>query len=99
MVTRKPKSSNRPARKATQPSARKRDSTLRPLDTEVLPAAETHGELEPAADEASDSSLKRAISPVNPLRRYLDEVQRHPLLEAGEEFELAARLQRTGDLE
>jgi len=41
----------------------------------------------------------RAISPSDPLRRYLEEVRRHPLLAPEEEFQLAVTLRQTGDLE
>ena len=40
-----------------------------------------------------------AVSPTDPLRRYLEEVRRYPLLEPEEEFRLALRLKETGDLE
>lgn len=40
-----------------------------------------------------------AISPHDPLRRYLDEVRRYPLLGPEEEFKLAIRLRDQGDLE
>ncbi len=40
-----------------------------------------------------------AISPTDPLRRYLEEIRRHPLLEPEEEFRLATRLTETGDLD
>ncbi len=44
-------------------------------------------------------SASRAISPTDPLRRYLDEVRRYPLLTPEEEIELARKLHETGDLE
>jgi RNA polymerase sigma-32 factor len=40
-----------------------------------------------------------AISPTDPLRRYLDEIRRYPLLSPEEEFRLVARLRESGDME
>lgn len=40
-----------------------------------------------------------AISPLDPLRRFLEEVKRYPLLDPAEEFRLALRLRETGDIE
>ena len=39
-----------------------------------------------------------AISPNDPLRRYLEEIRRYPMLEAHEEFALIKKLQEQGDL-
>lgn len=39
-----------------------------------------------------------AISPTDPLRRYLEELSRHPLLSPEQEFELALKLRDQGDL-
>jgi RNA polymerase sigma-32 factor len=47
--------------------------------------------------EIKDSDVA-AISPNDPLRRYLDEVRRYPLLEPEEEFKLATQLHQAGDL-
>ncbi|MBI2711782.1 MAG: RNA polymerase factor sigma-32 [Bdellovibrio sp.] len=41
----------------------------------------------------------KAVSPQDPLRRYMEEVRRYPLLEPAEEFALVARLRNAGDLE
>ncbi|MDR3607286.1 MAG: RNA polymerase factor sigma-32 [Oligoflexia bacterium] len=40
-----------------------------------------------------------AISVHDPLRRYMEEVRRYPLLDPHEEFELAMKLHRDGDLD
>src|SRR4051812_21048674 len=40
-----------------------------------------------------------AISPNDPLRRYLEEIRRYPLLESGEEFALVKKLREQGDLQ
>ena len=48
--------------------------------------------------ETADPDLK-AVAPSDPLRRYLEEMRRYPLLEAREEFELAIRLRDQGDIE
>lgn len=45
-----------------------------------------------------DTSL-RAVSASDPLRRYLEEIRRHPLLPPEEEFKLAMRLKELGDLD
>lgn len=41
----------------------------------------------------------RAVSPSDPLRRYLEEVKQYPLLSAEEEFKLVQRLRENGDLD
>ncbi|MBY0472548.1 RNA polymerase factor sigma-32 [bacterium] len=46
-----------------------------------------------------DSDISEAISATDPLRRYFDEISRHPLLEPQEEFELAMRLKEKGDMD
>lgn len=48
--------------------------------------------------EIPDKDLK-AISPADPLRRYLEELRAYPLLSPEEEFTLAMRLKDSGDLE
>lgn len=73
-------------------------------DPEIEPDSE-----DPSADanalvplESIDSALVkagRAISPTDPLRRYLDEVRHYPLLTPEEEVSLATRLHQTGDLD
>jgi RNA polymerase sigma-32 factor len=52
---------------------------------------------------ASDTEIAEpeltAISPSDPLRRYLEEVRRYPLLDPHEEFALAAKMRDEGDLQ
>jgi RNA polymerase sigma-32 factor len=70
---------------------------VEPSDEEVagsVPAV--RGRSGPPA-EVSDSDVA-AISPTDPLRRYLDEVRRYPLLEPEEEFRLATELHQRGDM-
>jgi RNA polymerase sigma-32 factor len=59
-----------------------------------LPAVRASGEL--AADVPDEDA--GAVSPTDPLRRYLEEVRRYPLLAPEEEFRLATRLKETGDM-
>ena len=69
-----------------------------PTEEEVensLPAVRGRSEV---VAEISDSEVS-AISPTDPLRRYLDELRRHPLLDPEEEFRLATRLIQQGDLD
>jgi RNA polymerase sigma-32 factor len=47
----------------------------------------------------SDESIARAVSPTDPLRRYLDEVRRHPLLDPEEEVRLVAKMHKDGDID
>jgi len=44
-------------------------------------------------------TVSRAISATDPLRRYLDELRKHPLLAPDEELKLALELQKTGSVE
>lgn len=48
--------------------------------------------------ETGDTELA-AVSPTDPLRRYLDEIRHYRLLDPQEEFELAMRLKEKGDLD
>jgi RNA polymerase sigma-32 factor len=42
---------------------------------------------------------KKAVSSTDPIRRYLEEVRRYPLLEPQEEMRLAIKLRDTGDIQ
>src|SRR5437868_6821839 len=77
-------------------------------EPEVLPAEESDdegdalaAEEEPSEEDIAEDSMPvpasidpdlGAVSPNDPLRRYLDEVRRYPLLEPEEEFRLATQL-------
>jgi RNA polymerase sigma-32 factor len=56
-------------------------------------------ELAPQEIDTAVATVGRAISPTDPLRRYLDEVRRYPLLSPEDEIALATRLHATGDLD
>ncbi|MBS1961305.1 MAG: RNA polymerase factor sigma-32 [Bdellovibrionales bacterium] len=55
--------------------------------------------LAPQSIDTAVATASHAISPTDPLRRYLDEVRRYPLLTPEEEIALATKLHATGDLE
>jgi RNA polymerase sigma-32 factor len=67
--------------------------SVEPGEASALPSSEAV----PVSSEISDSDVS-AISPSDPLRRYLDEVRRYPMLEPQEEFELAMKLRNEGDM-
>lgn len=71
-------------------------SVLTETTQSTLPALASETEHLPALPA---SNSKAAISPTDPLRRYLDEIRRYPLLDPEEEFRLATRLREQGDLE
>lgn len=52
-----------------------------------------------AAASLEDDSLPAAVSPSDPLRRYMEEVKQYPLLSPEDEFKLAMHLKETGDIE
>jgi RNA polymerase sigma-32 factor len=54
--------------------------------------------LVPETSEHEDD-LGAAISPTDPLRRYLDEVRRYPLIDPEEEVRLVTRMHQHGDLD
>jgi RNA polymerase sigma-32 factor len=68
-------------------------------EVEVEPDAEGDAGTEVAVRDSDLEAAGRAISPTDPLRRYLEEVRRYPLLAPEEEVALAAKLHQTGDLE
>jgi RNA polymerase sigma-32 factor len=65
-------------------------------DEEFVPELEPLPEGE--AEEASER-IERALVPQDPLRRYLAEIRRYPLLTPEQEHELAVRYREYGDLE
>lgn len=71
------------------------DSENEPSSTELAAAGEAPAEL---PEDLSDRDVQ-AISPTDPLRRYMEEVRRYPLLDPEEEFRLAVRLRDEGDVE
>jgi RNA polymerase sigma-32 factor len=71
------------------------DAEPSPENDDESEAAET----EPHAVDTAVATVSRAISATDPLRRYLDEVRRYPLLTPEEEIALATKLHETGDLE
>ncbi len=70
-----------------EPSENEILSSLPALATRVIPE-----ELE------EESPGSHAISPHDPLKRYLEEIRRYPLLEPGQEYTLAIRLREEGDV-
>ncbi|MGZ3689094.1 MAG: RNA polymerase factor sigma-32 [Bdellovibrionota bacterium] len=68
------------------------DEESEPSETEIassLPATIAQPELEPEL---------AAVSATDPLRRFLEEVRRYPLLTPEQEYELATRLKNSGDI-
>jgi RNA polymerase sigma-32 factor len=79
------------------------------LDESPETGADTGIEIEePSEDEIASSNLPtpavsidpelKATPHQDPLKRYLEEIRRYPLLEPHEEFALATKLQKEGDL-
>ncbi len=65
------------------------------IEQETLPSVRGK-----SLDELEDiDKLPAAISPSDPLRRYMDEVKQYPLLSAEDEMKLAVRLRDTGALD
>lgn len=63
----------------------------------VLPAEDT--DTIPETEDWNDAPGARAISATDPLRRYLEEVRRYPLLTPEQELALALRLRDQGDIQ
>lgn len=64
-----------------------------------VPILDTEGDLDLGDESEFKEGLgARAISPTDPLRRYLEEVRRYPLLTPEQELALALRLRDQGDL-
>ena len=72
------------------------------FDAETVEDGEADGEERLAAGARDDAEPEPreaggALVPTDPLQRYLAEVRRHPLLDPGEEHELAVRWKEQGD--
>jgi RNA polymerase sigma-32 factor len=64
------------------------------------PRVPAHTELvDSEADSEDRSSNSKAVSTTDPIRRYLEEVRRYPLLAPEEEMRLALKLRDTGDMQ
>jgi RNA polymerase sigma-32 factor len=68
-----------------------------PKEAEVLPRERPAEELFDTI-EVNPAASTGAVSTADPLRQYMEEVKRHPLLEPEEEFRLAIKLKDEGDL-
>lgn len=87
-----------PAELGTDTEEPSQDPFYDPSEDEIissLPALAT-GVLPEEIEEVTPGT--RAISPNDPLKRYLAEIRRYPLLEPGEEYSLAIRLREQGDV-
>jgi RNA polymerase sigma-32 factor len=69
------------------------------LDDEAIEVEASNASHLPVEPSHFEPDLGPAISPTDPLRRYLEELKRYPLLEPEEEFRLAVRLKETGDMD
>jgi len=79
------------------------DIEVEPSDDEIqssLPSKTSSRRVTPSSEEIDpdDQAITAAVSPNDPLRRYLEEVRRYPLLTPEEEFRLANRLRDQGDM-
>ncbi len=68
------------------------------VDSESADESEST-DLAPQAIDQAVATVGRAISATDPLKRYLEEVRRYPLLTPEEEVALATKLHETGDLD
>ena len=68
-------------------------------ESEVDVESDDSTDLASQAVDQAVATVGRAISATDPLRRYLDEVRRYPLLTPEEEVALATKLHETGDLD
>lgn len=94
---------------------RKKKPSSKALEPEILPAepgaqdgpgpeADADSDVEawvpPAEPHAADLETDLpAVSPSDPLKRYIEEIRRYPLLSVEEEYALTSRLKESGDLE
>jgi len=69
-----------------------------PTDDEVISSLPTLTPRVLPEETEEPTPGKNAVSPNDPLRRYLEEIRRYPLLEPGEEYRLAIRLREQGDV-
>lgn len=81
---------------------RRQKSTQKRLKKKIVARSKTP-EIVPAKSSSTTSSSKTisknyALSATDPLRRYIEEIQRHPLLEPEEELSLVRQLQDHGDI-
>jgi RNA polymerase sigma-32 factor len=60
--------------------------------------AQSQRALQPIEADLNESELS-AISPSDPLRRYLEEVRHYPLLDPHQEFALVAKMKNEGDIQ
>jgi len=63
----------------------------------LSPRPDSEFEIAPS-DEEDPSPGSRALSVSDPLRRYMEEVKRYPLLSPEDEFKLAQRMRESGDM-
>lgn len=66
---------------------------------ESVAAAGADGGGDPEVEEAAAGDRGRALTPFDPLQRYLTEIRRYPLLSREEEKELGIRYREHGDLD
>ncbi len=76
---------------------------VEPDESEIassLPSSQLgrRGRAEPELIEADLESELPAVSSTDPLRRYMNEIRNHPLLDAQEELELVRRMHQEGDI-
>lgn len=96
---------------ALSPEVLPKDSELDETENEATEDEPAEVEMEDPSEAdlaSSDSSPQltpsldtetSAISPNDPLKRYLEEIKRYPLLDTTEEFALAVKLKEQGDMQ
>jgi RNA polymerase sigma-32 factor len=75
------------------------DAELAEEEVEALAAAGREPAVAPEPAPVALARAERGLASLDPLQRYMREVQRHPLLTREEEHELAVRYRETGDLD
>lgn len=68
------------------------------LATEAMAVQVERGRVSREMREHSIDTGARAISPTDPLRRYIEEIKRYPLLTPEEEVQLVSRMHEKGDM-